>query len=232
MRRTPQTPSALPVAPPPRRRWRSILSLLALAGLSALVALGCAVTCRPGWYTPTSIDRALFKADKRALVKLLDDIGSALNAGRPIDVEVDQAQLNRWLAARATWPVPPPAEIADLQYLRVALLGAQRVRVGATVEWAGHRWVVSFTGRIERRPGELYLHCEARHLGVLRVPRLLLRRAADWRGADDRVRRLLSDGLLGVPDRGIWSNGRRPFRLRAVAVSQGVLRVSLSPIRE
>ena len=106
-----------------RRRWRGVLLAVGAGLTGALIAIGCALTCRPTWYEPASIDYARLKADKRELVGLADEIGAALNGRRSIDLELYEDQINRWITARAEiWP-DSQTSLEPLRRPQITLLG-------------------------------------------------------------------------------------------------------------
>jgi hypothetical protein len=195
-----------------------------------LVGVAGPATCRPSWYQPAAIDHARLKADQRDFVHLVDSIGAALNAGREIVFEVDERQLNRWIAAGGElWPgAANRPDGVETPY--AVLLDGGRVRVGAVLQAEPFGAVVSATGRCRIGPDELGIEIESVRCGVLPVPRgwvlsWLRDVAATSRSGAGRV----SDAFLWLPNYFVWENGRRPFRVRELAVSRGRARVALEP---
>ena len=208
--------------------------MLVVAALVVMLGLlfGAALTSRPSWYVPTSVDQARLAADKRDLVNLLDEIGVALNSGRSIDLEIGEDQLNRWIRARSQWPTPPPAELQLFDFPQVSFPGPQQVRAAATIEFAGQPWVLSVTARIEPTADEFILHWETLAVGRIPMPRrwISLFLGDDGHRGGPILRNLVQNGHWVVPARATWKNGNRPFRIRDIGISQGVLRVSLVPL--
>jgi hypothetical protein len=202
-------------------------------GLSLLLmALVGAATCRPSWYRPLAIDHARLKADKRDFVHLVDAIGVALNSGQTIDFELAEEQVNRWLAARGeVWPASG-IEVEGLDYPQVNWLGGNRVRVAATVTGRPIELIVSAIARCELVSGQLVIQLEGARCGVLPVPRgRILDPIRQWLSGhpDDSV--AVSAGAVSLRNRWVWENGKRPFRLRDLEISDGAARVSLEPLR-
>ncbi len=222
--------------PPParprarRRRWASALLITLLTLLITLTTLWLALTCRPAWYRPAAIDQARLRDDKHELVTLLDHIGAALNAGRSIRIELDAAQVNRWLTARREmWP---DADI-DLGPLRHPVLRFEPggLRLAALADTGTFRTVLSARCHIALQDDRLALRCHAVRLGVLPVPSTwlqhpladLLRSAADSPAPS-------GDGTSLLDNRWRWPNGKVPFRLDRVSFTADHATLELTPL--
>ncbi len=203
---------------------------LALLLPCALVGIGLAVTCRPGWYVPPAIDYERLHADKAALAAWQDEISTVLNAGAEIRVRLDQAQLNRWLAARAElWPPAGPA--AELLAQPFVLLDAGEIRLAAIVGTGQWRGVLTVSGDVKVNDDQLVLRCTGAQLGVLPLPA---------RAVCDELRQRAPAGWHLVPGTGpatlvcqnefVWPNGKRRCRLRELSVNAGVIEVVLQPV--
>jgi len=199
--------------------------------LPALLIIGsCAVSFRPLWYEPQAIDRSRLEQDKQDLVNLFDGIGTALNTGRPVTVELDEAQVNRWLAARRElYPERGGVSLGPVQDPTLEFMGRNRFRVAGRL---GDTWgaVVSATGRFELTDDNFNVRLESVHAGALPAPLSLLSRAFGPALAEHlpAVRRS-PEGGLSVPRRGVWPNGKRPFRLVAIEADGESLRLTLAP---
>lgn len=199
----------------------------------ALIAVGCALTCRPTWYDPASIDYSRLKADKRELVGLGEDIGTALNNRLSIDLEVHEDQINRWITAQAEidiWKIFATA-LEPLRRPQITLLDGNRVRAAGSVEWAGLEPIVSCTCRIELKDGQLAVICDRVRVGVLPAPRgwvaNLVRKLP---ASSNAVRDADGDAGFTFRNEWVWPNGKRRFRIRRLEVSAGRAAVTLEPI--
>jgi hypothetical protein len=216
----------------PRRRWlRLTLVLLPLAVAGLLLGLGVAVTCRPSWYQPASIDYSRLQDDKRAQLRLENEISAALNHNSPIDIELEEAQLNRWIAARhELWPTEAPS-LEPFQRPQVVFLDNNRVRLAALLAQSGIQIVLSATFRFDLQADGLVVAWDTVHAGALPIPRKLIEEAAqkltDRLGLGEQA---VTEGSMRLPIEATWPNGKRRFRIAAVSISDGVLRVSLEPL--
>ena len=128
-----------------------------LALLALFLAAGAAATCRPSWYRPASIDYSRLERDKHAQLQLENQISAALNKGRSIEIELEQSQVNRWIAGRAElWPGEAPS-LAPFARPQVEFLRGRRVRVGALWERSGLAVVLSVTLHVELENGVLVI---------------------------------------------------------------------------
>ena len=217
-----------PSRPAPRLRRRAAIALLIALPL-ALLALGLTATCRPRWYRPVSTDYARLHDDKRDLAALGVDIGAALNAGRPIQLQLREDQLNRWIAARAEmWP----EAAVDIRPLRDPQLTFHddEIRFAALAEHAGWRAVLSITCRVAVTGDRVLIRCNAARLGLLPLP-------AGWlaslvttalRGTGVSVE-AGPDGALALHNDWLWPNGKRRFRLADLRISAAVVHFGLEP---
>jgi hypothetical protein len=188
-----------------------------------------AVTCRPSWYVPATVDPVRLKADKQELVTLVDGIGDALNAGQPFRCELDEAQFNRWLAARdEIWPVVGVEfEIEGASFPQVQFLDGDCVRIGATSTRSPLSVVVSLTLRLEVTEENLLLHMEAVRAGSLPIPRSLVARALQTQeGALD----MMDGTTIRLPNDAVWPNGERRFRIDSLEISAGRASFVLTPL--
>lgn len=205
-----------------------ILLPVVLGGL--LVGGGAALTCRPSWYQPLSIDYGRLQDDKRCQLRLENEISAALNHDRPIEIELDEARVNRWIAAREElWPAEAPS-LEPFSRPQVVFLGGNRVRVGALLERSGMRVVLSATFRVDLQADRLVITWEAVRAGVLPTPRRLIEKAVRelagrWRIAEQA----LTEREMTLPIEGTWPNGKRRFRLADLSIGDGSVRVVLEP---
>ena len=209
---------------------RTVLLLLSLLSVGALIGLGLAVTCRPGWYTPLAIDHERLHDDKVALATWQDQISTALNEGREIRVRLEQAQLNRWLAARTElWPQAGPAfDAVDQAFVR---LDAGEVLLAAVVGRGHWRGVLTVCGGVDVNGDYLVLRCTGARLGLLPLPARTVCNEL-WKHTPNAARRNVgaSPATLVFPNEFVWPNGKRRCRVRELLLNPGVLEVVLEPL--
>lgn len=221
-------------APPAarRRRGRRIALLAAALSAALLPALGLLASCRPAWYTPRAIDLATLRTDKQDLVNLADRISAALAAGDSIRIELDQAQVNRWLVARNDmWPDDPLPRFGPLRDPQIEFLDGARVRLAATIDWYGFTPVASIELSAASRPDAVSVDLRHAAVGCVRVPvpplsnwldpSRHLPQGSTW---DDAAHRLI------LPNRWEWRNGRIPFVIDDVSTTAGRLAVTIAPL--
>jgi hypothetical protein len=213
-----------------RRWWKGYFAFTGLTTGLLLAALGSA-TCRPDWYQPVNVDYSRLAADKRELVGLLDEIGAALNANRPIEVVLREEQINRWIAARdELWP-GLQVELVGLAFPQVNLLENNRIRVAATARNGPVSVILSAVGRCELTDDQVRVRIErvsSGRLPILRDPVLEpLRRAIAESGGP----RVSMDGdTITISNAWRWRNGERRFRVADFETARGMVRLRLEPL--
>lgn len=208
-----------------------MLLLTPLVLLAAVLYAGAALTCRPAWYQPLSIDYQRLEDDKRAQHRLENIISASLNDSRPVELELEQDQLNRWIAARnELWPGEVPS-IEPFSRPQIMLEDGNRVRLAARVEHAGMRVVLSAVFEVELHEDALVVAWDAVRAGALPTPAKLLDQAAH-KLADrlDLPADAVADGRITLPNRGRWPNGQCRFRITDLTITAGRLRVRLEPL--
>jgi hypothetical protein len=208
--------------------------MLVLLGLTIVVfplVGGLALTCRPSWYQPVSIDYTLLEEDKRAQLRLENEISAALNSNRAIVIELEQAQVYRWIAARhELWPAEAPS-LEPFERPQIVFLDGNRVRLGALVSHSGMRVVLSTTFHVELQPEAVVVTWGAVHAGALPTPQLLIEQSAQ-RAADrlDLYQEAVTDGRVALPVEGTWPNGKRRVRITDLSIHDGRARLRLEPL--
>lgn len=213
------------------RRWRRLYLVLSGASTVSLLAALGAATCRPAWYRPAAVDYSRLAADKRELVGLLDEIGAALNAGRPIEVTLTEEQLNRWIAARdEVWP-GLRFELVGLTFPQVNVLDGNRVRVAATARNGPVSVILSAIGRCELADDEIRMRIErvcSGRLPILRDP--VLRPLRELVAGSDAMRISMEGDTVRLQNAFRWRNGNRRFRVADFETVRGAVRFRLEPL--
>jgi len=190
-----------------------------------------AVTCRPEWYQPLSVNYQALEDDKRAQHRLENTISAALNADEPIEVTLSQDQLNRWIAARRElWPGETPS-IEPFSRPQVVLQKNNRVCLAAQVDYSGVQSVLSAVFQVALKDDHLIVTWDSVHAGALPAPRELLEKAALKAARRlDFPTQSVSDGRVKWPNEWIWPNGKRRFRITELALAFGEIHVRLEPL--
>lgn len=214
-----------------RRRWLRWLATSGLALVALVCGLACALTCRPFWYRPASIDYNALEADKREFVRVLDEIGAALNRGEPFVLTVSEAQINRWITARHELAPENAFTIDPLERPYVALEEGNRVRLAAQVRRGALRSVLSCRVGVEADGGQLRLTLLGGALGRVPAPGAALERILRDALTANHVRGLdLKGATVQTPNDLVWPNGKRRFRIEGLEIRQHELRAVLRPL--
>jgi hypothetical protein len=203
---------------------------LAIATAAALIVAGCSLTCRPRWYQPAAIDYTRLDADKRDATNLGDHIGDGLNARRPVDIVLDEAQINRWIAARSELPPGISLDLGPLRNPFVDLANGDRVRIGALVERGGLKVVASVTAQIAVDADVLRIRIDGVNAGAAPAPLTLIEPLLhDALARSGKADRLAGERVIVIPNDFTWPNGKRRFRITAVHIDDNAARIRLEP---
>jgi hypothetical protein len=209
--------------------WRVAGWSLCVIVPATAAGLGLAVTYRPAWYRPTSVDHSRLRTDKAALADLQEQISAALNSGREVRFQLHEDQLNRWLAARAEiWP-DALTELDRWRHPQVSMADGY-VRLGATARCGSFESVVALTCRVELSDNEVVLRFDGPRLGALPIPQGWVSNPFGGSPASSHsVIRAGGPGALIIANGWTWPNGRRRCRLRSLAIAAGVADVVIEP---
>lgn len=216
-----------------RWRWLRLIFALGVTLLSlGLLGLGCAISCRPSDYQPLTLDYARLDDDKRALSGVLERIGVELNRGRPVEFDLEESQINRWIAARRELPIDPGLlDVQGLQKPAVRLLDGH-VRLYGLTERSGWQSVVSLDVSLRIEDDAIQVTPARAAFGAAPLPAFAM----------EAVRTTLAELLtpeggradgegVAIPNHAVWENGRRPFRFERIEITPGKARIRLAPIR-
>lgn len=214
----------------PSFRVRHVVLFALAAALCALVVVGCAGVCRPAWYQPASINFEQLPQDKQALVGLLEKIGQALNHDRPCEFQLDAAQINRWIAARFEMP---EAERWFVEGIRNPLvdLRPSGLHIASMIDTGVLEVVASCALDFTVAPDRLTIRVASVRVGRLPVPVSWVARA--WTAAvsmtgDGPAGE--ANGTLSLPNKFVWKNGKKPYRVSVVEFGESTVRVRLEPL--
>jgi hypothetical protein len=208
----------------PARRWL-LRGLVAAGGLLVLAGILFLMTVyHPSWYVPRVVDYAQLPSDRNRLANVADEIGDALNAGESLRLELSEARLQRWLAARTELPDPYQFDTRPVEHPFVELLPTGQVRVAGLVRLGGLEVVGSATLRPVVAGERFGFEVTGAAAGNVPLPRGVV---------VERLRGLLGAGRDAAPlswrNDFRWPNGERWFRVAAVTVGDEAVVVELEP---
>jgi len=229
---------------------------MAPLGLLLPIALWLTFQHKPGWYRPISADDAITQRARLEVANLADSISDALVHRRPFELVLSDHSLNEWLAALPqVWPDVAEQWPRELTQPAVSFQ-RDRIRLGVHGETRGWRVILGFAFLLSADDGDdaMRLTLSGMQGGSLPIPRFLIRRSlqsaaenhadtAALTAQPDPTRPLELENLLDSPrsvdewfagvrvrNRFIWPNGRRPFRIGALSITDGELRARLDPL--
>ena len=199
----------------------------------AAAASWLAVARVPSWYRPPHVGATQYQDVRDDLEAAFNQLNLAMQGDERFDYVVDEARLNRWIAAREQiWPglrqyVPP-----ELQWPVVAFR-ENGIVVAGVVEIGGVRSVLSVILSVRAEPDRMIVKLARCRLGAVPVPHWMVRRflEAMSRSAPPESAGHPRDLLKGMvlENRFDWPNGARRFRISAVEVRTGHLVATIHP---
>lgn len=214
----------------------------------SMFVFGLAVECRPSWYHPASMDDDLVQRAKIESAKLAEFIGTHLVAGEAFDAVVTQASINEIAAALPVLSPETAGRVPREITQFAAAFDAGRLRVGVLADHGGWRAIIGVEVAVEVgvSADDILVSLRDVRIGAVEVPRWLLRRIFDerLRAAAERSARGGDAVMLGsradsveallagvrIPNRFVWPNGRRPFRVERITMEHGEARVRIQPL--
>lgn len=243
-----------PLSPRPNRRHLLRIALIGLPCLllGTLLGLWLALHRIPAWYRPAVVEEAVLPGVRAEAARLVDSISDQMVRGRRFTLELRQEEMNELMSSMGRiWPDalkdwPPALQQPALSF------EADGLRVGVTLTRAEDRAVLSAALRVGVAEDRNSLHARlvSIHAGALPVPAFLIDSAAQpylerMGDTSDRSRRLRSWGLEGadapsvralmdqgvsLPNRFVWPNGERKFRILSMDFRPGVAHVEIEPL--
>jgi len=210
-------------------RWRIAVLATTAALTVLLIIVGCAATCRPGWYEPAAVDYERLRQDKVDLLQLQDDISAALNAGQTIEFTLAEDQVNRWITARGElWP-DIGLDLGPLRDPVVHFAGGQ-IRLGATLSAAGFRPVLAVACRGAASADNVRIELTGMRIGVLPIPAGAFNDTLAASLKHSRLPATLPEaGVILLRNDFVWPNGKRRCRVATLEIGDGTVRVVIEP---
>lgn len=190
-----------------------------------------ALAWRPLDYSPAAIDLSRLPDDKRDLINLVDRIGEALNEGRSITVDLDQDQVNRWIAAREQiWAddrLQLPPEIREPQ---IRFVAPDRLVVLAQAQTQFFSPIVQIDLALQASSEAAAVRCAGMRIGGVWLPESLITAALDAAGAREKLTVEVAGLTIRTANDFVWRNGNRRFAVSNLQVEDGRLRAVLRPL--
>ena len=230
-----------------RWRRRARLAGAAVAALSAIVLLVGWMLFQhiPDWYRPAVVGADEVEVVWADWLRAVDGLNEQMSLARgPFEWSVTESQLNHWLAIReAKWPLSRewlPASLSEPQIV----VRDTGLRLGAVCQRESLRFVISadlWVGVVNDRIAVKLKNMSA---GSLPLPESLVRQelaaldsgflrrhgAQPPSGEPLELPRLADlPGGITLPNRWVWWNPKRPFRVTGIRCTAGRISVTFSP---
>ena len=213
-----------------QRKWLWFVVLPASVLLLSLILSAFALTQRPAWYRPYTLDAERLEQDKRNLANLIDGVSVALNSRQAIRIELDEAQLNRWIAARDEWPEAlADLDLGPLEYPQLMLLPGNELRLAARARQSDYEVIVAVRFGFQVRGDQFDVRWSGTSVGHFPIPRGLISMLADA-GDREYANQLLHGGSIVLPNAWTWPNGRPRFRIEELRIDERRLSILLEPL--
>lgn len=231
------------------KHWKRLVAAALILLLVLLAATGVAMQHKPAWFRPAILTEDDLQRLRREAISFVDDIGDQLVRGRPFVLEIRERRINEWLGAIVAasaddpdWPIRITSPVTHV--------GDQRIQLGAIFERNGWRSVLHLgcTVRLVDAGRSLHVALEGVYCGAVPLPRRIIRDVLTphlihlWRdgdATDANCIRILDREVCGVdelfagisfPNRFVWPNGKRAFRIDGIEFEAGGVRVKIQPL--
>ncbi len=218
-----------------------------VGGTVGFVTLWLIFQHKPDWYRPPPVNERMLRDTRSEVAEIVEGISQRIVRGETFDLSFTEGTVNQWLAALPhVWPdarrnVPP--ELRDL----VIRFDAGRIRIASLFVKGGWRAVLTMAVEVGLSTDgrRVSLELIEAHGGSLPVPHSVLAYMLGGLatgGADSVIRSghpptprmpdTAVDWLSGlrVPNRFVWPNGKRPFRIDAIELTPGRIRLRLESL--
>jgi hypothetical protein len=216
------------------RRKRMVIALiiaLAASGMGLLLAL----EHRPAWYAPPSLTETELQQGRMEAMRVVDLVGDQLVDQKPFEIVLSDDQLNVWLSGLGQiWPEAarriPPEIVEPFVFVEPGILST-----AARLESKGWRAIVSSEYILELSIDreKLVVVLNSVRCGTVTLPRFIVAPLFKPYMQAEVVRGYSVHQLyhgLQLENRFIWPNGRRPFRIGALSLESGRIRLRIEPL--
>ncbi len=218
-----------------RRHWARRAGRRALIALPVMLVVSWLVVHhRPGWYRPPVLDDEGLGRAQRDAVAAADDFGDRLVIRRAFTVTLLERRVNEWLAALPkAWP--EAKELLPPELLEPAVhFAAGRLQVGVRLDRRELQSIVSFDllPSVSADGRTLVFRLGAIRSGAMPIPVSLMERWLKPIIAENASRDapVPADALFAIPNRFVWPNGERAFRIKNLTASDGQVLIDIEPL--
>lgn len=218
-----------------RKTWARRVGRRTLIALPVVLVVGWLVVHhRPGWYRPPVLDEEGLGRAQRDAIAAADDFGDRLVIRRAFTVTLVEGRVNEWLAALpAAWPESKellPPEIGE----PAVHFAAGRLQVGVKLDRRELQSIVSFDllPSVSADERTLIFRLDAIRSGAMPIPVSLMERwlkpiIAENAAGDAPAP---EDALFAIPNRFVWPNGERAFRIKNLTVGDEQVLIDIEPL--
>jgi len=225
------------------RILRYVLMAALIGGTAACITLWLIFQHKPAWYRPAPTDPEALRDIRMKVTEIADGISRRIVAGEAFELSFADETVTEWLAALPhVWPDAAQAIPAQLSE-HVVCFEPGAVRIGTLYADGGWRAVLSAAVEIDMSVDnrEITLKLREAHGGSLPIPAAILHRLLANLDADSKESPSQRHGsglddptslLAGtaVPNRFVWPNGKRPFRINQLELTKGRIRLTIEPL--
>jgi len=233
-----------------RRRWIRFLCGCVALSVIGLGAVWLTFQHKPAWYRPARVSQGQLQDIRDSLTDANLEFSGALVGGQPFDFVLDDARVNRWLAAREhIYPDAKPWVPVWIRDPAVAFEGG-RVILGGVIEFDGWNVVASVHVAVELVDDGVRLRLAGVRGGSLPIPlssgdRALgdLVRRSDRSGDSlpEALSRLIAEMRTRAPsdvlregtrvaNRFEYPDGHRLFRILNCELNDGTMTLRIQPL--
>ncbi len=241
---------------PTKRVLSLVRTVFFVALVLAVVAAGTlwlTLQYKPAWYRQAIVERMSPKRARAEAIQLADTIGDSLVARQPTEIKLSDRGVTGWLAVMPS--LMPQGQYSlphGVSALAVRFDEAGFIQVGASVDQKGFRVILSVSIRIELVKQGQYIRMalDQANGGALHLPKALLEKVLNQFLQSEMVSRVSDkndrsrsidtfakartvdewyEGVL-IPNRFVWPNGDRPFKVDRLTFSDSMLTIQIQPM--
>ena len=230
-------------------RWIAVV-LVAIAPIAAL-ALWMTFQHVPAWYRPLRLSPEQIDDARATITLFADSVSDQMVETEPFEIVLTESQVNAWLAAMPHMLSEAEQWLPTQWSGLVVRFDVSAVRLGAHYSHRGWRAILSvgISARLAEDAQTVHLQLTDVHGGSLALPRWLVADLLDEKlheafpselleESDDLARIILSSTEpahrlfegIELPNRFIWPNGQRRYRLESLELAHQEVRLKIKPL--
>lgn len=230
------------------RRW--VMRIVCYTGPVGVVATLFTLQHRPSWYRPVHLTDVEARDARADATRMVDEMGDKLDAGVPFEMVLHEQNVNAWLTATPqAWQELFRSSEIDVADPAVAFVDGH-VIIGALFHWGPWPLILATTWRPDVSPDRESIDLRLVNVrgGSLPIPTGVLASVAEalhsyvgssTNGGAQSVTQTVVEHATpitafidGIPISNlfVWPNGERAFRINAIEVGNGQLRIEIDPV--